>query len=149
MALFAWGLDEIAETIGLFYVLIVGLLILLVALERNLDAESMPQMQLVRRLSRQWLDGDADIDPRPVQVWLKAVAHAPPHRCAQHQLDAVGLGSQHLLPSGSGKQPLAVCAPVGEDRLGGGDPARVATFAPITASPSMCWLPTGRLGSAG
>jgi hypothetical protein len=54
----------------LFYVFIVGLLIALVALERNLDAEPRPQMQLVRRLSRQWLDGDADIDPRPVQVWL-------------------------------------------------------------------------------
>jgi hypothetical protein len=54
----------------LFYVFIVGLLIALVALERNLDAEPRPQVQLVRRLSRQWLDGDADIDPRPVQVWL-------------------------------------------------------------------------------
>jgi hypothetical protein len=32
MALFAWGLDEIAEAIGLFYVLIVGLLIALVAM---------------------------------------------------------------------------------------------------------------------
>jgi hypothetical protein len=70
MALFAWGLDEIAEAIGLFYVLIVGLLIALVAMERNLDAEPKPQTQLVRRLSRQWLDGEADIDPRPVQVWL-------------------------------------------------------------------------------
>lgn len=29
-----------------------------------------PQKQVVRRLSRQWLNGDADIDPRPVQVWL-------------------------------------------------------------------------------
>jgi hypothetical protein len=70
MALFAWGLDEIAETIGLLYAIIVGLLIALVAMERNLDAEPMPQMQLVRRLSRQWLDRDAEIDPRPVQVWL-------------------------------------------------------------------------------
>jgi len=70
MALFAWGLDEIAEAIGLFYVFIVGLLIALVALERNLDAEPKPQLQLVRRLSRQWLNGDADIDPRPVKVWL-------------------------------------------------------------------------------
>ena len=70
MVLFAWGLDEIAEAIGLFYVFIVALLIALVAMERNLDAEPMPQLQLVRRLSRQWLDGDADIDPRPVQVWL-------------------------------------------------------------------------------
>lgn len=39
MALFAWGLDEVAEAIGLFYVFIVGLLIALVALERNIDAE--------------------------------------------------------------------------------------------------------------
>ena len=71
MALFAWGLDEIAEAIGLFYVLIVGLLIALVAMERNLDAEPKPQMQLVRRLSRQWLDGDPNVDPRPIQVWLR------------------------------------------------------------------------------
>ena len=70
MVLFAWGLDEIAEAIGLFYVLIVALLIALVAMERNLDAEPKPQLQLVRRLSRQWLNGDPDIDPRPVQVWL-------------------------------------------------------------------------------
>lgn len=70
MVLFAWGLDEIAETIGLFYALIVGLLIVLVAMERSLTDGPKPHMQLVRRLSRQWLDGDPNVDPRPVQVWL-------------------------------------------------------------------------------
>ncbi len=37
MPMFAWGLDEIAEGVGLIYVFIIGLLVLLVKLERGLD----------------------------------------------------------------------------------------------------------------
>jgi hypothetical protein len=59
----------------------------------------------------------------------------PPHRYAEHQVDAVDLVPQHLLPPGVGEQALAVCAAVGEDRLRGGDPARVACpFIPPTSA---------------
>jgi hypothetical protein len=69
MPMFAWGLDEILEAIGLFYVLIVALLILLVRLERGLTEVPKPDTRLVRELSRQWLN-DANTEREPVIIWL-------------------------------------------------------------------------------
>ncbi len=39
MVLVAWGLDEIIEAVGGIYALIIGILLVLVALERNLYAD--------------------------------------------------------------------------------------------------------------
>jgi hypothetical protein len=69
MPMFAWGLDEVLEAIGLFYVLIVALLILLVRLERGLTEAPKPHTRLVRELSRQWLN-DGATEPEPVIIWL-------------------------------------------------------------------------------
>ena len=67
--MFAWGLDEVLEAIGLFYVLLVGLLIVLVSLERGLTEVPKPPTRVVRELSRQWLN-DANTEPEPLMVWL-------------------------------------------------------------------------------
>lgn len=67
--MFAWGLDEAFEAIGLFYTLLVGLLMLLVTMERGLTEPPKPHRWLVRELSREWLD-DAITQPEPVIVWL-------------------------------------------------------------------------------
>jgi hypothetical protein len=67
--MFAWGLDEVLETIGLFYALLVGLLMLLVTMERGLTDAPTPHTWLVRELSREWLN-DASTPREPVVVWL-------------------------------------------------------------------------------
>jgi hypothetical protein len=64
------GLDEAVEAIGLFYALLVGLLMLLVILERGLTEAPKPHTRLVRELSRQWLN-DANTQREPVIVWLR------------------------------------------------------------------------------
>jgi hypothetical protein len=69
MPMYAWGLDEALEAIGLIYVLLVGLFILLVALEQGLPEIPTRHTRLVRELSRQWLN-DAHTEPEPVIVWL-------------------------------------------------------------------------------
>jgi hypothetical protein len=69
MPMFAWGLDEVLEAIGLFYALLVGLLMLLVTMERSLTEAPKPQTWLVRELSREWLN-DATTRREPVMVWL-------------------------------------------------------------------------------
>jgi hypothetical protein len=69
MPMFAWGLDEVVEGIGLFYALLVGLLVLLVTMERGLPEAPKPHTRLMRELSQQWLD-DADNQHEPVMVWL-------------------------------------------------------------------------------
>jgi hypothetical protein len=69
MPMFAWGLDEVLEVIGLFYALLVGLLILLVTMERGLPEAPQPHTWLVRELSREWLN-DASTQREPVLVWL-------------------------------------------------------------------------------
>ena len=69
MPMFAWGLDEALEAIGLIYVLLVGLFILLVALEQGLPEVPARRTRLVRELSRRWLN-DAHTEREPVVVWL-------------------------------------------------------------------------------
>jgi hypothetical protein len=56
MPMFAWGLDEVLEAIGLFYAIIVGLLVLLVSMERGLTEVPRPHTWMVRELSREWLE---------------------------------------------------------------------------------------------
>ena len=69
MPLFAWGLDEIAEGVGLIYLFIIGLLVLLVKLEQGITETPRPRTRLVRQLSRQWVeDGNTHVDP--VIAWL-------------------------------------------------------------------------------
>lgn len=55
MLLVIWGADEIFEAIGGIYVLVVGLVVLLVKLERNLYADPSPSTKRGRtvRQSRQ------------------------------------------------------------------------------------------------
>jgi hypothetical protein len=69
MPMFAWGLDEVLEAIGLFYALLIGLLMLLVSMERGLTEPPKPHTWLVRELSREWLN-DANTQREPVMVWL-------------------------------------------------------------------------------
>jgi hypothetical protein len=69
MPMFAWGLDEVLEAIGLFYAVMVGLLVLLVSMERGLTEGPKPHRGLVRELSREWLS-DANGHFEPVMVWL-------------------------------------------------------------------------------
>jgi hypothetical protein len=69
MPMFAWGLDEVLEAIGLFYALLVGLLMLLVSMERGLTEAPKPHTWLVRELSRQWLN-DTQTQHEPVIAWL-------------------------------------------------------------------------------
>jgi hypothetical protein len=72
MPLFAWGFDEIAEGVGLIYVVIVGMLILLVRLEQSLDQPAPPRTRLARRISRRWVD-DATTRTEPIVEWLSQV----------------------------------------------------------------------------
>ena len=67
--MFAWGLDEIAEGVGVIYVFIIGLLVLLVKLEQGLPEAPKPRTRLVRQLSRQWVS-DVTTRPDPVIAWL-------------------------------------------------------------------------------
>jgi hypothetical protein len=69
MPMFAWGVDEVLEAIGLFYALLVGLLLLLVSMERGLTEAPKPHTWLVRELSREWLN-DTSTRREPVIVWL-------------------------------------------------------------------------------
>jgi hypothetical protein len=73
MPMFAWGLDEALEAIGLFYAVLVGLLMLLVSLERGITEPPTPHTRLVRELSRQWLN-DANTQAEQVLVWLGRTA---------------------------------------------------------------------------
>jgi hypothetical protein len=72
MPMFAWGLDEIAEGVGLIYVVIVGMLVLLVKLEQSLDLPTRPRTRLARQISRRWAD-DATTRTDPVIDWLSRV----------------------------------------------------------------------------
>jgi hypothetical protein len=67
--MFAWGADEIAEGVALIYVVIIGLLILLVNLERSLDETPRPRTRLARQVSRAWVD-DAATQADQVIAWL-------------------------------------------------------------------------------
>jgi hypothetical protein len=82
MPMFAWGLDEVLEAIGLFYALIVGLLVLLVSMERGLTEAPRPHTWLVRELSREWLH-DANTQPEPVIVWLSRTSAWDSRRLAR------------------------------------------------------------------
>jgi hypothetical protein len=73
MPMFAWGLDEIAESVALIYVFIIGLVVLLVNLERGLYRAPRPRIRLVRELSREWLDHD-NVEADPVVAWIR---HTP------------------------------------------------------------------------
>jgi hypothetical protein len=69
MPMFSWGLDEALEAIGLFYAVLLALLILLVIMERGLTEIPKPHTRLVRELSRQWLNG-TNCEHEPVIVCL-------------------------------------------------------------------------------
>jgi hypothetical protein len=70
MPMFAWGLDEIAESVVLIYVFIIGLLVLLVNLERGLYRAPRPRTRLVRQLSRRWV-ADERVEADPVVAWIR------------------------------------------------------------------------------
>ena len=80
--MFAWGLDEIAEGVGLIYVFIVGLFVLLVNLERGLTEAPRPRTGLVRQLSREWVN-DASTRSAPVIAWLNQTGSWDPARLSR------------------------------------------------------------------